>query len=465
MWIFWYVFAFSLTILSGYLLLRLVLSWAPKTFYAIEYGVYSFLVWVVLIPFVLFLFWRMGGTLSLMWMLILVLGLTTFLLILNIVLKTKISFVLLDIKHQFLSFPSWLKLWSFIFLVWLLVKLFFGFIDITHVPTYQDDTFGNRNYRAKVFYERESLVLDSKDKDFLGQGYKQYPLTPSLYKTYLIKFTWTRNEWLVNLPSFMFYICALLLVFFVLLRQTQNLKRAGLWLFMLSAIPLYYVHWTNPYFDVFQSVYFFAALSIFYIFIQNKLPFALPILFIGMLWYTKSEWLLIFTVTVFATYILRYLIKDKWNITKEVLNRFFIIIWWVLLINLPFIIFKLSYGLWFWSWEANVAQTVLSLHTEIFPALYRALFVWWSYNLLFSSFVIALVYVLFKKRLDKHTTLWFLLWFFIAFVTIIFIYLTTFTYQYVLDQTGINRSMMQIIPVLVFVLVLLVRDGYESTTE
>jgi len=62
-------------------------------------------------------------------------------------------------------------------------------MNIAHVPTYQDDTFVNRNYRAKVFYERESLVLDSKDKDYLGQGYKQYPLTPSLYKTYLIKFT------------------------------------------------------------------------------------------------------------------------------------------------------------------------------------------------------------------------------------------------------------------------------------
>lgn len=465
MWILWYLFGILLTILSWYLVLRLILSGTKKNFYAIEYGVYSFLIWVVLIPFLLFIAWRIGLPLSLIWMLILVLWIIFILLFLNIILKTKIDFIDFDVKDEFISFPSWIKVWLFLFLIWLLAKLAFGFLSIVNVPTYQDDTFANWNIRTKIFYERESLVLDSTDKDYLWQWYKQYPLTPSLYRTYLMKFNWAWNEWLVNLPSLLFYVCALFLVFFSLLKETKKLKRAILWLVVLSSIPLYYIHWTNPYFDVFQSVYFFSALYILYIFVRDRLPIMLPILFIGMLWYTKSEWMIIFTTAVLSTYAARYLIKNKFIVSKDFLRLLFIIIWWVLIINLPFLVFKLSNWLWFWNGNANLAETALSLHTEIFPALYRALFLWWSYNLLFFAFIVFIVYDLLKKRIDKNITLWFMFWFLISFAIIIFVYLTTFTYQYVLDQTGINRSLMQIIPVLVFLLVLLIRDCYEKQIQ
>lgn len=465
MWIFWYILALLLTVLTWYLLLRLCSKHSQHYFYILEYGIYSFLIGVVVIPFVLFIFAWMGGQLSLMWMLFLVLWLNILLLILNIARKTTLHFASSDVKQQFLVFPARLKIWSLLFVIWLLAKLIFGFMDITNVPTYQDDTFGNWNYRAKVFYERESLVLDKQDKDYLWQGYKQYPLTPSLYKTYLMKFTGYRHEWLVNLPSFLFYISALSLVFFWLLRITKKLTWAWLWALLLSWIPLYYIHWTNPYFDVFQSVYFFAALAMLYGFLKNKLSVIFPILFVWILWYTKSEWLIIFMISALVTYLLRYFIRNKWSLSKESLRSFWLIIWWALLINLPFIIFKLTHGLWFGNGEANVTQTALSLHTEIFYPLYIALFKWWCYNLLFSSFVVALFYVLYKKRLNMSSSLLFLLWFLISFAAIIFIYLTTFTFQYVVDQTGINRSMMQIIPVLVFVLVLLVRDGYETEVQ
>ncbi|MDR0369636.1 MAG: hypothetical protein LBH96_03895 [Candidatus Peribacteria bacterium] len=48
-----------------------------------------------------------------------------------------------------------------------IVKVVYGMISLSAVPTYQDDTFVNWNYRAKVFYTQESLVLDKKSDDYL----------------------------------------------------------------------------------------------------------------------------------------------------------------------------------------------------------------------------------------------------------------------------------------------------------
>lgn len=465
MWVFWYVIGLILTVSTGYYILRLCLRTSKAYFYRFEYIIYSFLVWVICIPFILFIFGWIGVPLSLTWTLILILWINIFLIIVNNILKIRINFVSLDIKQQWIDYPLWIKIWFAVFSLWIIMKILFGFLDIIKVPTYQDDAFGNRNYRAKVFYERESLVLDKQDKDYLWQGYKQYPLTPSLYKTYLMKFTGQRNEWLVNLPSFLFYICALVILFFTILRRTKKLSWAGLWLFLLSWIPLYYIHWTNPYFDVFQWVYFFAALSIVYAFLQEDISISLPVLFVWMLGYTKSEWLIIFMVSLFVTYILRYLIRHKWTVSKKDFRTFLRFLGSAVIINLPFIIFKLTHGLWFGNGEANVTQTAIWLHTEIFYPLYTALFKWWCYNLIFFFFVITLVYVLFKKRLNKASSLWFILWFGISFWAIIFVYATTFTYQYVIDQTGINRSMMQIMPVLVTCFVLLIRDSYEKENQ
>ncbi len=456
----WYIIAIILTITSWYLLLRLLNNKAEKVFYRIEFGVYSFLVWIILLTFLLFIVWWLNIPLSFNTIITITLTTNILLLILNFLFKSKqyfLSIEIEEIRHR--SILS--KIGGTLLIIRIITKLIFGFLSITNVPTYQDDTFVNRNYRAKVFFERESLVLDDKDKDNLWLWYKQYPLSPYLYKTYLSQRYWNWDEWLVNLPSFIFYLCALLLVFFIIMKETKKLGRALCATWTIVSIPLYYIHGTNPYFDVFQSVYFLSALVILYQYIQKKIPIIYPILFIGILWYTKSEWLLIFITTVLATHLIRNTIEENFKITKNTIKDFFIILWWSILINIPFIIFKLAYGLWFWNGNENISKTTLSFHWEIFPALYKALFQWWAYNLLFFYLLLIILYNIFTKNINKKT-LRFLLGWTIAFCIIIFIYLTTFTYQYVLDQTGINRSMMQLIPTIVIILILSTYDIHEK---
>jgi hypothetical protein len=78
-----------------------------------------------------------------------------------------IQFQKVPYYQKFLNTTIRIKILTFIACCRIASKLLLGGMSITHVPTYQDDAFGNRNYRTKVFFYRESLVLDNNDKDFL----------------------------------------------------------------------------------------------------------------------------------------------------------------------------------------------------------------------------------------------------------------------------------------------------------
>jgi hypothetical protein len=355
----------------------------------------------------------------------------------------------------------WIKGVVALLAIWTIGKLAFGFVSIVNVPTYQDDAFGNWNYRAKVFFYREGLVLDKNDKDFLGQGYKQYPLSPYLTKMYLMKFTGEWTEGYANVVTFLFYIAALLLVFHVCFRFTKNTSLSLLWLYLISSIPLFYIHWTNPYFDVFQAIYFLVAAYITYLFLQEHSSWRVAWVYIWILGFTKSEGLVIYTTAVVGGYFL-YSLLYKSIATRSFRARFMKMLAVIVAINLPFVIFKLIYGLGFGNGDASVADTQLGFHSEIFGGMSTAFFHGGNYNMLFTFLIILIGYYLLsftKKDLSSHPLLWSVRVFFrialIWFCLVTFVYLTTFTFQYVMDQTGINRTMMQFCPIFIVALVAL----------
>ncbi len=457
MWMFWYILSLIFTVIIWFLIIRSILKWKLEQFYIWEILIYSFMVWVVIIPFLLFLINLIGIKYSIFNMSLAIFVLFSILLFFNLKNKEKIRFS----KVRLWWFLKWNKILTNILLwIWcirVLVKLVFWFISIANVPTYQDDTFWNWNFRSKVFYEREDLVLDKMDEDYLWQWFKQYPLTPSLYKTFLMKMTGYRSDWLANLPSFLFYVSMIVLIFYCVYRYTKKISRAILSSIILCGVPLYYIHWTNPYFDVFQSLYFFTSLYMCYLFVDKKIWIWLPILFVWMLWYTKSEWLLIYTTSVFWTYFLWYLINKENLFKKENILSFFKVIWWAFLINLPFIIFKIVNWLWFANGNENVWNITFETHPEIFKAIFDVLFNGGCYNILFFAFIIWILIYLFNRKIkfDKKEILWFLIWFLVALLIIIFVYFVTFNYKEVTTQTWVNRSFMQLIPTITYVTILM----------
>ena len=64
--------------------------------------------------------------------------------------------------------------------------------------------------------------------------------------------------------------------------------------------------------------------------------------------------------------------------------------------------------------------------------------------------------------MDKRETLWFLLGFLIAFLIIVFIYFVTFNYREVTTQTWVNRSFMQLIPTIIYAIMLMFYNIYNE---
>lgn len=143
--------------------------------------------------------------------------------------------------------------------------------------------------RAHVFAERESLILDSTDPEFLGTGYKQYPLTPYLLKTLLSFFATSWEDSYINFPSFLFFLSSLVLIFFTTLRVTEDRFLSFMALYVGASLPLYFIHGTSPYFDVFQGTYFLLAVSTVFLFLRREVSWIIPAIFLGILGYTKSE--------------------------------------------------------------------------------------------------------------------------------------------------------------------------------
>jgi hypothetical protein len=209
---------------------------------------------------------------------------------------------------------------------------------------------------------------------------------------YIMKLVGTRNEWWVNAFSFIYYILALCLIFFVSFRLTEKIE-PSLWaVYLLSSIPLYYIHGTSPYFDVFQSVYFLLASYMIYLFHTKQVHRIVAWVYLWILGFTKSEGLIIYTSSVIIWYVIysitKWIPKSIWTNDMITIIK---IIWTAILINLPFIIFKGLYGLGFWNGDASIWETALWFHPEIFPAMYNALFFTWAYNLLFFFALITLI--------------------------------------------------------------------------
>lgn len=239
----------------------------------------------------------------------------------------------------------------------------------------------------------------------------------------------------MNSFSLLVYLAACSVLFFTLYRESGSVLFGSIGVYAMTSIPLLHIHGTNPYFDFFMGLYFFIAIYFLFLFLQEKIDYRLPLVFFGLLVYTKTEGLVIFLTTALVCLWI-FVVLQMHKKDKTFLNSAIKITGGSLFIGLLFIIFKLVYSLGFGNGDASIGATKLSLHTEIFRPLYEALFFEGNYNLFFFFFLLVAFFQGWKIWKNKN---WidgiFLLAFLGAFSIILFIYLTTFTYQYVLDQT------------------------------
>ena len=159
--------------------------------------------------------------------------------------------------------PTWSKGIIVLLCLWTIFKIASGAALLIGSPPYHDDVFNNWNMRGKLFYETERLTLTIPlgDEQVSRAGVSSYPPTVPMLKTWLATLAGKWDEGLVNASHILWYLSALALVFLFLRRSLPSLW-AGLGTYLLASLPLYLMHGSNAYADVFLSTHLFASVTL-----------------------------------------------------------------------------------------------------------------------------------------------------------------------------------------------------------
>jgi len=198
-------------------------------------------------------------------------------------------------------YSSLTKLLIIVLVLWTLLKIAGGAMMLMGTPAYHDDVFNNWNMRGKVFFEthRLTLTLPMGNEIFSRDGVSSYPPTVPMVKTWLALFYGDWHEGLINSIHILWYLATAVLVFFFL-RRSAGFLWALIGIYLLTSLPLYLIHGSNAYADVFMSLHILIPLLLLHLASSQKDPsrrlaaLKLSAFFTGLLVFTKNEALLLY---------------------------------------------------------------------------------------------------------------------------------------------------------------------------
>jgi hypothetical protein len=340
---------------------------------------------------------------------------------------------------------------------WILLKCAAGMTILMSDPAYNDDVFNNWNYRAKVLHHEEMLVINHENP-----GVTSYPPTVPMIKVWFALVNGEWNDRLIAFMSPLWYVLGIVLVWCTL-RRTSGRKWALLGAYMLASLPLFFIHGFTPYADLFVALHIGVAL----------LPVTLALgaeteerraawLRIGalgtaLLPMTKNEALLMHLppiLLIAATAIVWSVLQGKLSLraARSVILTYAVLIIAVLV---PWLTYKWMNGLPFGN-----AKGIGDIEIVWQENVLRSLFITWILEanfLLLPGLLLALLIARFRTAfLSPAVTLTaFIL---IALLGIAGIFLFTGLATEALRQTGSARGIVQLLPVMVVLFTLLLRD-------
>jgi len=362
------------------------------------------------------------------------------------------------------SLPRWRIILIAALVLWTALKITTGAITLVSTPPYYDDVFNNWNMRGKLFYETERLTLTIPlgDELFSRDGVSSYPPTVPMVKTWLATLKGEWSEGLINSIHILWYLSALILAFFVLIRIVPVLW-ALLGTYILSSLPLYLVHGMNSYADVFLSVHILAAVSMLLFAVQLKSStfLRLSALFTALLIFTKNEALLVYVPPLVLILCIATIQSHP---RREHLGAFGplgplgALLIPTLLILIPWLMFKATHELPFGNAKAisglNIGWQDGVLYAVWINTFFEGNWVF-LFPLLFGCLVTA-------WRRAFHSPLLILTAFFlITYLGQLFLYLFTSLSGEALRQTGYARGLIHLAPVACVLATVLLYDIWE----
>lgn len=347
-------------------------------------------------------------------------------------------------QKQFRNFTAWTSLDKFllVFLILTILLRIGGSIwSITNIPTYDFDAWNNWNLRAKVIYTQNGIPLDKTESFYLAGGIGSYPLNDAILKVWLATAAGSFEDKYVNLTS-VFYYLVLILVFYFSLPARTNRKIKLLGVYLLSSLPLLFLHAQIPYADLLFSLTLFLIVSSMFYFLagSGNSFYYLSLIFLAFSVWTKNEGLsIIFPVMVFTSLILVIIKKVK-------LKDFFLAWFFSVLTVLPWLYFRIVNRLDFLSGDSSTFNVVFN--SNFIGEVISSVFLRSHFNILWlvlTAFIIFKFKEIFKNLPLKYLTLTLLLLFFIYNGIIIFT-------DKALDLSAVARINMQLGPLAVLLL-------------
>jgi hypothetical protein len=354
-----------------------------------------------------------------------------------------------------------------VLLTWAALKAaFVGVTFLLLTPTYLQDSLSNWNLRGKVLFETAALTLVMPNEDPLTspKGVSSYPPTVPMAKALLADTAGVWSEPLVNSIHGLWYLSAVLMLYFAL-RRCASRSWALLGTYLLLSLPLYLMHGTNAYADAFVSAHVFAAVSLLFHASRSSSEehaasfLRLAVLAGGLLAFTKNEGLLVFLppfvlCALLATWRLR---KDHVLGTPRALRLCASILIGIACIAGPWLLFKWTEGLTFGN--AKPFTTLeLGWQPHVLFAVIVNTFSEGNWLLLFPLFF---GLMLWRRRDASELLLIPTVFFLIVYVGQVMLYLFTGLSREALMQTGYARGLIQLMPLIVLITVLLLHGIRE----
>lgn len=347
---------------------------------------------------------------------------------------------------------------------WMGAKILAGFLMLTTTPVYFDDVFNNWNMRGKIFFweKKLSLIFQTGNEQVATGGTHSYPPTIPMVKAWLAALAGQWNEGLANAAHILWYLAALGLVYYFL-RRTVSRLAALLGAYLLGSIPLFLVHGSNPYADVFIAAHIFAAVGLLASAALAKEPahrltfFRLATVGCALLIFTKNEGLVLHLppLLILAGFSLLWMRCRGLLAGREVLRSGCWFIGCLAVVGIPWLAFKWIHHLPFGNAKALSGLTFAWQENVLYAIGVNTFF---EGNWLFLyPFLLALMIACWKKAFRTPAVI-FTAFFLIVYLGQLPLFLFTGLSTEAIMQTGYARGLLQLAPVAVTLLTILAED-------
>jgi hypothetical protein len=276
------------------------------------------------------------------------------------------------------------------------------------------------------------------------------------------------NDNLINAVHVVYYIATLTLLFFAL-RRSVSRTWALLGLYVLSSLPLYLLHGTTTYADVFMSMHVFVAFSLLYsaAAADNRAHanafYRLSAMAGALLSFTKNEGFALYLPLFIALFSLSILWQCRKNMTlekRDVLNHALLLGTLLAVIAAPWITYKLYHGMVFGN-AHPVGAFALQIRPMALISISITTLFEGNWLLLFPLLVLLLLLSL--RTVVKTPLLVLAAFLFIAYAAQLFLFLFFSTMATeLIKQTGYARGVIHLIPTMAFLVTLLLHQLFVN---